>query len=83
MSYKIEKNVPIEPNRMRRRVKYPWDEMESGDSILMPVEEGDNPEDARRKYSNSAREWLRRNREGWVVRTRLEENGIRLWLVKA
>ena len=37
VDFKIEKNVPIPEHRGRKKgFKYPWEEMQVGDSILIP-----------------------------------------------
>ncbi len=81
--FEIQKNVPVVQGKGPAS-KYPWAQMESGDSILVPDTTGGTPEDHQRRISNNAREWIRRtaNRKGWSVKTAREGNAVRVWLVK-
>jgi hypothetical protein len=80
MLYTIDKGIPVGTSTRRGESKYPWPQMESGDSVLLPVVNGDI-EGAQRKYSNNARSWMAENRPNWRVITRREGNSIRVWLV--
>lgn len=76
----IDKNIP----RPRKRgSQFPWAQMTSGDSVCIPWDDnsrGTTAEENQRRVSTNAREWLRRHRPGWRVRTTREELGIRVWL---
>jgi hypothetical protein len=78
MTFEIEDNVPAPDGS---QTKYPWAQMESGQSIKVPIEEGKSAEDMSRALYNNARDWLGRNRPGWKPRTRREGNFIRVWLI--
>jgi hypothetical protein len=77
---KVEKGVPLPTKRSGgHNSKYPWAEMEDGDSVLIE-RIGDEPfANTQRRVSNNSREWLKRNREGWTAITAREGNGIRVW----
>lgn len=36
--YKIEKNVPLSPRSWKGKPKYPWAQMDPGDSFVVPGE---------------------------------------------
>jgi len=69
--YKIESNIEIPESR----TKYPFDDMEVGDSILFP----------KRKAADSARvaavRFAQAHRPGWKFSLRTVEDGWRLWRV--
>ncbi len=71
MTYSIEKDIPI-PEKSGRKIKYPLDDMEIGDSFFIPgVDHQDiSPVIAARKR---ARKWQRE------FTTRREDDGIRVW----
>jgi len=76
MTYKIEHDVEIPP---RGGAKYPWSEMEDGDSIVV-----DEPyvKEKGSAAGSSAQSWLKRNRPGWTAVTRREDEGhARVWFV--
>lgn len=83
----IQKGVPIpRTGGVNGGSKYPWREMESGDSVVLPL--GDmHHSAAARKYYNAARQFLVNNeKEDWKPVTRVEHDGeeivgIRVWLV--
>lgn len=82
--FTIEKNVPVVKSKGPAG-KYPWADMESGDSILVPMDDFESDrstiEDHQRRVSNNAREWIRRNKKGWKVETAREGNAVRVWLI--
>ena len=71
--FKIEKNVPLP----RSRSKYPWTEMEVGDSFFVPGRDGDAVIGC---FGKQAKDW------GWKfsARTRHEQGifGVRVWRIK-
>lgn len=77
MSYKIDKDVPMPDISISPRLKYPWNEMMPGNSVLVPLEEvskgGVNT------IRSSAISWLRRNRPDWGCTVRMESTGARVW----
>lgn len=70
----IEKNisVPAAQNVGRPRI-YPFAEMEIGDSFLLPTAEKD-------RVGQAAKAWKARH-GGWNYRTRVLDEGIRIWRV--
>jgi hypothetical protein len=68
----IDKGVPVPPSS---GTKYPFGDMEDGDSFLVPVEDKIN-------VLNSARQWIRRNRDDLRIVSRTLEEGVRIWFVK-
>ena len=69
--YKIEKNVPIAPI-LKRTIAFPLDEMEIGDSFLMPL--------IKRNNLTSAISMRRRNKLPGVYKTRrTDQETIRVW----
>ena len=75
---RIDKGVPLPE---RNNLRYPWDLMDAGDSVLLPFN-GREPDAAQRRYFNSANLWLKRNRPELKVITRREKNGVRVWFAK-
>lgn len=74
----IDKNVPI-PKQIRSgtpsNAKYPWREMDVGDSIFMKLPEAENMSAAARFFAYSNKEY------GFTSRTVTENGvkGIRVW----
>ena len=77
--YKIEKGLPVIPQKQAgRKGKYPFKELEVGDSFFVPVE--NKKEDARivmRRINPSALTWGIRN--GKTITCRIDGNGVRVW----
>ena len=72
---KIEKNIPL-PEPARGKLKWPWPDMEVGDSIKV------DPERYKRAQL-SAQQW-KRNHPGFNYATRKLPNGERrIWRVEA
>jgi len=71
MNFVIEKNVPIPPPG---QTKYPWAEMEVGDSFLVPADKGNSAKTA-------ASHFIRRN-PGKKFLSRAEGDELRIWRVK-
>lgn len=65
----IDKGIPIPNLSHHFSLKYPWPEMEHGDSIFVE------------KYSAvmSARSWLLRHKPGWIAKSRKTSQGFRVW----
>ena len=72
---KIDKNVPIPPlgQVIDNKTKYPFREMEVGDSFFV-----DGEVDSRRAKA-AAKMMTKRSR--LVLRTQKENNGVRIWRV--
>ena len=80
MTYTIDKNVP-----RPERSKYPWDDMESGDSFFVPCPEDRRIDTLQKNLTTLAKRALARmKRKKWkVITSRREEEGkfgVRIWI---
>lgn len=73
MPYKIEKNVPTP--RTVTKTRYPFAEMEIGDSFLIKTAEEND------KVRNAAMMYRIRNSPKFIVTIQRVENGWRLWRI--
>jgi len=71
--YIIEKKIPMPKSDRGRPYKYPFEQMEVGDSFFVPKDEAE-------KARNSALQYARR--EGKIFHTRKENDGARIWRTK-
>ena len=69
---KIEKGVPVCDPRRWHKTKYPWGDMESGDSIHFKT-------DKTASIRTTAYRWIKTNKPTWHLVSRSTEDGIRLW----
>lgn len=67
----IDKNIPM-PERHHGNSKWPWDEMEVGDSFLAE----------KAKHPSSVQIPARLARNGFEVVKRREDGGVRVWRIK-
>lgn len=76
--YEIEKGVPIPDDPRGRRGKYPFKDMEVGDSFFVSCDD----EKRKKTVRNSiyASRW--RREKGYKFKCSLEKEGIRVWRVK-
>ena len=76
----IEKKVAIP--EVHSKVKYPWPEMEVGDSVLILADKGEKLFNLKRKVGPAARYYGQKT--GKVFKTLMirEENGVRVWRVE-
>lgn len=73
----IDKKVPIPTVRLGRKLIYPFDKMEVGDSF----EVADFAE--RNTVASAARSWAKRNKKKMEFQTAATENGkFRIWRTK-
>ena len=72
--YKIEQGVPIPDINAGRKYKYPWYDLQAGDSFV--VKPTDNVLAARVAALRYAK------RHGMVFITRMSNKGLRVWRVK-
>lgn len=77
MIFKIEKSIPIPEARGRRAKKYPFEQMEVGDSFFVPLEEGKSPSAIHASIATA------KHRLGINLTTAREEGGIRVWRIAA
>ena len=73
---KIDKNIPFLPYK-RSGAKYPWAEMEIGDSIFFISKDKSTD----RKIATAALQWGRRNNRKFAVR-KINKKGFRVWRIK-
>jgi len=78
-SQKIENNVPI-PD-VHSKIKYPWPEMEVGDSVFIEAEKGETPDTLKIKAGGSAAYYGRKTGKKFKTAFLRKENGIRVWRV--
>lgn len=89
--YTIDKGLAV-PALARSRsagpMKYPWADMEHGDSFFVPLPKKSSRDDAviaRKRVVSAGRSWCKRNRpEARVISRALTEDnthGIRIWML--
>lgn len=76
----IEKDVPIPADDSRRVSKYPFRDMEVGDSFFVACENG-NPAKAAIAVRSSAIIWGKRKGHRKFT-TRIVEGGVRVWRIQ-
>ncbi|CAB4164184.1 hypothetical protein UFOVP826_7 [uncultured Caudovirales phage] len=69
---KIEKGVPVEKTSVRKTIKYPWKQMEIGDSFVFPDDVGpiaisSNVAASNRRYKPKKFEYSQTTRRCWRV----------------
>ena len=69
--FKIEKDVPIPGKSVGRRCKYPFKDMEVGDSVLLPMQ-------IKQVHS---RLYHCRHQLGFKFTARSSEGGVRCWRI--
>lgn len=78
----IEKNIPIPPSN-HTRSKYPFADMEVGDSFLVEWDKIRNKDRFQSYLAGSSYMWRKRHdRNDWKFTTRATESGVRVWRVK-
>lgn len=73
--FKIEKSVPIPPRS--RASKYPFEQMEKGDSFVIPAADNKSLTSARSSVYAAA------TKQKVKVATRVDDKGLRVWRVSA
>jgi hypothetical protein len=81
MEVQIEKNIPI-PEPKKRKTKYPFQQMEVGDSFFYPLKEECNTALLQMKLNNAACTYCRKNNEGKKFKTTQLKSGVRVWRIK-
>ena len=69
--FKIEKSIPLAAKQ-----SYPIDEMEAGDSFVIPV-----TDNKKIGYIRAQINGLKKNYPNKVISTRKEDYGLRVWLI--
>ena len=79
MTYKIEKGIPIthKPNVGGGKKKYPFEDMEIGDSFLVPCKK----EKAQSVSSTLMGATKREHPKKFTTHYNLEEGGVRIWRI--
>lgn len=78
----IEKSISMPAGYGRRPGKYGFSEFtEVGDSKLVLVGDGWPPE-VRQLVASAAFTWKKNNEPTWKFKTRISEQGVRVWRVK-
>ena len=88
LKIKIDKDVPL-PDDTRSRSNSPFADMEVGDSIFIPLEEGDNAQRMKNRLSQATRTFGKKQdpEQHFIIRYRLEKigvgdrahSGVRIW----
>lgn len=73
--FEIDKSVPLTKDARGRKQIFPVDEMEAGDSFLIPTESKDHFLSARSVASKNSK-------NGKVFTTRTVDGGLRVWRTK-
>jgi len=78
----IDKNVPF-PEDTRSSAKYPFQYMDVGDSLFLPLKEGDNAKRMKNRLSQATRTFGKKQtpERHFILRYRLEDeiSGVRIW----
>lgn len=77
-AYKVESGIPM-PSRKAHNAKFPFKEMQVGDSFLVPFDGEDEGTVRSRIASNCTHQ---KRRIGRQYATRKVDGGIRVWRVK-
>ena len=78
MKIQIEKGVPV-PKNITRKSKYPFLEMQIGDSFF--IKEKEDVKKAQRKMAAIANMFCKKNSE-YKFKTQAFEAGVRIWRIK-
>jgi len=76
MAITIDKNISIPVSHNHK--KYPFDEMEIGDSFYVEAN-GSQLNSVQTKLKSAASHWMVRNRKSYLFVTRRQGDGIRIW----
>jgi len=77
---RIEKNVPFP--EVHSKFKFPWNEMEVGDSVLIKTGKTETVDILKRKVKGSARYYGVKSGKRFRSLISREENGVRVWRVE-
>lgn len=75
-NYKVEKGIPI-PSRS----KYPFGEMEIGDSFLIQLN-GDRVNNVQMKVNQAAKTYRSASRSDFKIKTRKTDEGLRVFRIE-
>ena len=78
----IDKDIPF-PEDTRSSAKYPFQHMDVGDSLFLPLKEGDNAKRMKNRLSQATRTYGKKQdpERHFIIRYRLENeiSGVRIW----
>ena len=78
----IDKDIPF-PEDTRSSAKYPFQHMDVGDSLFLPLKEGDNAKRMKTRLSQATRTFGKKQDPEchFIIRYRLENevSGVRIW----
>jgi hypothetical protein len=77
---KIEKNVPFP--EVHSKFRFPWPEMEVGDSVLIKTGKPETVDILKRKVKGSARYYGVKTGKKFRSLINREEDGVRVWRVE-
>ena len=77
---KVEKNVPFP--EVHTKFKFPWAEMEVGDSVLIKTGKKETVDMLKRKVKGSARYYGVKSGKKFRSLINREEDGVRVWRVE-
>ena len=77
---KIEKKIAIP--EVHSKVKYPWPEMEVGDSVLIDAEKEEKLYKLKRKVGPAARYYGEKTGKKFKTLIEHETNGVRVWRIE-
>tara|TARA_R100001377_G_C3082110_1_gene72796 strand:+ start:232 stop:495 length:264 start_codon:yes stop_codon:yes gene_type:complete len=79
----IDKGIPLPDDMRGGRALYPFDKLDTGDSIFFPLKEGDNAKRMKNRLSQATRTFGKKQEpeRHFVLRYRLENeiSGVRIW----
>lgn len=80
--FKIESNIPLPKfHGTQGKRKYPFPEMNVGDSLLILCEEHELKK-MQSSVNSGARRWAHKQNNGWQFSVRKGEGGFRIWRTK-
>lgn len=78
LAYKIDQGIPIPERGRPGMIRWPFREMEVGESFYV----GDYSRDSMRYVCNAGRNYFRKMNPGLTVCARRESTGFRVWVIK-
>ena len=79
----IDKGIPLPDDMRGGRSLYPFDKLDTGDSVFFPLKEGDNAKRMKNRLSQASRTFGKKQEpeRHFVLRYRLENevSGVRIW----
>ncbi len=78
--YEIEKNVAIP--EVHSKIKYPWPNMEVGESVSIQAEDGEKLYNLKRKVGPAARYYGEKTGKQFKTLLDHDGNGVRVWRIE-